>query len=416
MKRASMLLAVIAQLLVLQHAQAYPDRPIKLVVPSPAGSPPDQMARLVSDKMSANLGQPVIVDNRAGGAGGTVGAKSVVTAEPDGHTILLCSTSNLLIAPLIYKDVGYNAGTFVPVARIGDTMEMFAVHPVVPARSVAELVSLAKSRPGVLNFGSAGVGTLPHLEGELLKARAQIDISHIPYRGGNQALTGLLGGEIQILFSTLTQVLPHVRDGRLRALAGSQNGSRASDWTRTSLPRTRSAARPGLTRHTLVLGLAHIRSALRSVSRRYRRASILRVCAITGREQMQQRHAPMRCYSISSSARAISLSEMVSPSALAVVRVMTRGLIVHFFNHAAPGGSAQADRNSADRVPAWMSPKYCIHAAFCSRVIGMPLRSSLFELYSCAMIRTGQRIESDSPSAMKEGPSTIDGATRSTSR
>jgi tripartite-type tricarboxylate transporter receptor subunit TctC len=219
MKRASMLLAVIAQLLVLQHAQAYPDRPIKLVVPSPAGSPPDQMARLVSDKMSANLGQPVIVDNRAGGAGGTVGAKSVVTAEPDGHTILLCSTSNLLIAPLIYKDVGYNAGTFVPVARIGDTMEMLAVHPVVPARSVAELVSLAKSRPGVLNFGSAGVGTLPHLEGELLKARAQIDISHIPYRGGNQALTGLLGGEIQILFSTLTQVLPHVRDGRLRALA-----------------------------------------------------------------------------------------------------------------------------------------------------------------------------------------------------
>jgi hypothetical protein len=98
MKRASMVLAVIAQLLVLQHAQAYPDRPIKLVVPSPAGSPPDQMARLVSDKMSANLGQPVIVDNRAGGAGGTVGAKSVVTAEPDGHTILLCSTSNLLIA------------------------------------------------------------------------------------------------------------------------------------------------------------------------------------------------------------------------------------------------------------------------------------------------------------------------------
>jgi hypothetical protein len=94
----------------------------------------------------------VIVDNRAGGAGGTVGAKSVVTAEPDGHTILLCSTSNLLIAPLIYKDVGYNAGTFVPVARIGDAMEMLAVHPSVPARSVAELVSLAKSRPGRAEF------------------------------------------------------------------------------------------------------------------------------------------------------------------------------------------------------------------------------------------------------------------------
>src|SRR5215475_928350 len=186
-KIVGLLVLLVAQLPALQSAQAFPDRPVKLVVASTAGGPPDIMARLLSDKLAAALGQPVIVENRAPGAGGTIGARTILAAEPDGHTLLLGSTSNLLIAPLIYKNAGYTSGTFTPVARIGDAMEMLAVHPSVPAHSVAELVNLAKSRPGALNFGSAGVGTLPHLEGELLKAHAQIDISHIPYRGGNQA-------------------------------------------------------------------------------------------------------------------------------------------------------------------------------------------------------------------------------------
>jgi tripartite-type tricarboxylate transporter receptor subunit TctC len=129
------------------------------------------------------------------------------------------STSTLLIAPAIYKNAGYHAGTFAPVARIADSSEVLAVHPSVPARSVAELIGVAKSRPDALNYGSAGIGTLPHLEGELLKARAQIEMNHVPYRGGGQALTGLLGGEIQVLFSTLTQMLPYIRDGALRGLA-----------------------------------------------------------------------------------------------------------------------------------------------------------------------------------------------------
>jgi tripartite-type tricarboxylate transporter receptor subunit TctC len=209
---------LIAHLLVFQNAQAFPDRPIKLVVPSPAGGPPDVMARLLSDKMAAILGQPVIVDNR-GGAGGTIGARSVLAAEPDGYTLLMGSTSTLLIAPSIYKNAGYHAGSFAPVARVADSTEVLAVHPSVPASSVAELVGVAKSRPGALNFGSAGVGTLPHIEGELLKARAQIDMNHVPYRGGGLALTGLLGGQVQVLFSTLTQMLPNVRDGRVRGLA-----------------------------------------------------------------------------------------------------------------------------------------------------------------------------------------------------
>lgn len=212
-------IALITHLLVFQTAQAFPDRPIRVIVPTPAGGPPDVMARLLSDKMAAALGQPVIVENRPGGAGGTIGAKFVATAEPDGHTLLMGSTSTLLIAPLIYKNVGYNAGTFAAVAHVSDSTEILAVHPSVPVQSLSELISLAKSQPGTLSYGSAGIGTLPHLEAELLKAHAQIEMGHVPYRGGGQALTGLLGGQVHVLFSTLTQLLPHVREGRLRGLA-----------------------------------------------------------------------------------------------------------------------------------------------------------------------------------------------------
>jgi tripartite-type tricarboxylate transporter receptor subunit TctC len=212
------LVVLAAQLLAMQGAQAFPDRPIKLVVASTPGAPPDVIARLLSDRMAAILGQPVIVDNR-GGAGGTIGARSVATAEPDGYTLLVGSTSTLLVAPSIYKNAGYHAGTFAPVARVADSTEVLAVHPSVLAGSVAELIGLAKSRPDALNYGSAGIGTLPHLEGELLKARARIEMNHVPYRGGGQALTGLLGGQVEVLFSTLTQMLPYIRDGRLRGLA-----------------------------------------------------------------------------------------------------------------------------------------------------------------------------------------------------
>ena len=218
-KTLAVLVALISPLFVFQSAQAYPDRPIKLVVPSPAGGPPDQIARLISDKMAAALGQPVIVENRTGGAGGIIGAKSVASAEPDGYTLFMGSTSSVLIAPLIYRNAGYTAATFAPVARVAETTEMLALHPSVPANSVSELVSLAKSRPGTLSYGSAGVGTLPHLEGEFLKTAAQIEMVHVPYRGGGHALTGLLGGEVQVLFSTLVQILPQVREGRVKGLA-----------------------------------------------------------------------------------------------------------------------------------------------------------------------------------------------------
>jgi tripartite-type tricarboxylate transporter receptor subunit TctC len=208
-----------AQLLIVQSAQAFPDRPVKLVVSSPAGGPPDIMARLLSDKIAAALGQPVVVENRPGGGGGTIAAKSVLAAEPDGYTLMLGSTSSVLIGPLIQKSAGYTADSFTPVAGLAESTEVLAVHPSVAANSVAELVKLAKSQPGKLSYGSAGVGSLPHLEGELLKARAGIEMNHVPYRGGGPAVSDLLGGQIQVMFSALTQLLPNVREGRLRGLA-----------------------------------------------------------------------------------------------------------------------------------------------------------------------------------------------------
>jgi tripartite-type tricarboxylate transporter receptor subunit TctC len=217
-KLITVLVALGAHLLVLPGAQAFPDRPIKLVVASPAGSPPDVMARLLSDKMADTLGQPVIVENRPG-AGGTIGARMVLAAEPDGYTLLMGSTSTLLIAPAAYKNAGYTAAAFTPISRVADTSEVLAVHPSVGVKSVAELVSLAKSKPGALNFASAGNGTLPHIEGELLKASARIDMNHVPYRGGGNALTGLVAGQVQMMFSVLTQMLPYIQEGRLRGLA-----------------------------------------------------------------------------------------------------------------------------------------------------------------------------------------------------
>jgi tripartite-type tricarboxylate transporter receptor subunit TctC len=132
---------------------------------------------------------------------------------------MMGSTSSVLIAPLVNKSAGYDASSFAPVGGISESTEVLTVNPSVPAKSVAELVALAKGQPGTLRYASAGTGSLPHIEGELLKVRAGIDMVHVPYRGGGPALPGLLGGEVQVFFSTLTQLLPFIRDGRLRGLA-----------------------------------------------------------------------------------------------------------------------------------------------------------------------------------------------------
>src|SRR5579863_9936891 len=153
-KIVTILMVCFAQLTIVAGAKAYPDRPIRLIVTSPPGGPPDIMARLLTDEISKAIGQPVIVENRAGGAGGIIGSKFVLAADPDGYTVLMGSTSTLLTAPLIYKDAGYTAASFAPVAGLSETAEVLTVNPSVAAHSVAELVSLAKAQPDALKFGS----------------------------------------------------------------------------------------------------------------------------------------------------------------------------------------------------------------------------------------------------------------------
>jgi len=201
-------------------AQSYPNRLIKLVLPFPAGGPTDGAARLIAEKLSASLGQTVVIENRAGGAGGTVGAKLVATADPDGYTLLFTPPGPLVTAPSIYKTVGYDpVKDFAPVATIFSSPQVLVVNPAVPANSMRELVAYAKANPGKVSYASPGFGTQPHLLGEMLKLATGADIVHVPFRGSAPALTDLLAGQVQVFFDTTTFLLPHVEAGKLRPLA-----------------------------------------------------------------------------------------------------------------------------------------------------------------------------------------------------
>jgi tripartite-type tricarboxylate transporter receptor subunit TctC len=200
-------------------AQTYPSRTVKMIVPFPAGGA-DVMARLIADRMAAALGQPVIVENRPGGAGGTVGARAVATADPDGHTLLFTSPGPLTTSPAIYRNLDYDPiKSFAPVATIASSPFLLVVHPAIPAGSVQELVAHAKANPGKVSFASAGAGTLPHLFGELFKQRTGIEILHVPYRGSAPAITDLLAGQVHLFIDNTRNVLPFIHAGKLRALA-----------------------------------------------------------------------------------------------------------------------------------------------------------------------------------------------------
>jgi tripartite-type tricarboxylate transporter receptor subunit TctC len=199
------------------HAE-YPDKFIKLVVPFPAGGPVDVMARLLAQQLSSTLGQTVIVDNRPG-AGGTLGAKSVAAADPDGYTLLFGTGGSLGISPLIYKTAGYDpVKDFAAVAMVSNSPNVLAVRPEIPAHDVAGLVAHAKANPGKLSYGAV-VGTPPHLMTELFKFITGSDIFFVPYKGAAQALTELLAGQTQVtLLATVVMIAP-VQEGKLRPLA-----------------------------------------------------------------------------------------------------------------------------------------------------------------------------------------------------
>jgi tripartite-type tricarboxylate transporter receptor subunit TctC len=193
---------------------------IKIVAPFPAGGPTDVLARLMADELSTALGQPVMVENRPGGAGGTLGVRVVAGAEPDGYTLLLSNLGSLTITPSIYSTLDYDPiRSFAPIAILTASPMVLVVSPAVPASSMQELVAYAKANPGKINFASPGVGTQPHILGELFKSTAGIDMLHVPYRGAAAAITGLLAGQVQVYFETTTVLLPHIEAGTMRPLA-----------------------------------------------------------------------------------------------------------------------------------------------------------------------------------------------------
>ena len=203
----------------LAGAEAWPSRPVRLVVPFSAGAGiSDILARLVSQHLGAGLGQQVVVDNRPG-AGGNLGAEIVAKAPPDGYTVLLGS-SFLAVNAYLYAQTPFDAlADFVPVSSVAINPLLLVLHPSVPAKSVAELVALAKARPGQLNYGSGGIGSTPFLATELFKAKAGIDLTHVPYKGGAPALADLAAGQLSMMIENMPGTMPFVRGGKMRALA-----------------------------------------------------------------------------------------------------------------------------------------------------------------------------------------------------
>ncbi len=200
-------------------AQAYPTKPIRLIIHFPPGGPTDIVGRAVAQKLTDAWGQQVIVDNRPS-AGGIVGVEAVVRSNPDGHTLLFATGGSMSLAPAFNSRLPYNVFTdLAPVSLVVINPQILVFHPAFPPNSVTELVALAKSRPGTINYASVGPGSPNHLGMEMLKAMAGIDMVHIPYKGTAPALTDLLGGQVSLLFNSMPTVLPHVKGGKLKGIA-----------------------------------------------------------------------------------------------------------------------------------------------------------------------------------------------------
>ena len=201
------------------YAQQYPGRPIRMIVPFPPSGSTDIMARVLAQKLTERLGQQVIVDNR-GGAGGTIGMELAAKAPPDGYTLMMSTSITHTVGVSLYSKLPYNVLTdFAPITMAASVPLLVVVNPSVPARSVKELIALAKARPGQLNYASPGNGTSGHLAAEMFKSMAGVDVVHVPYKGGGPAVMDLIGGQVQMLILSAVATLPHVKSGKLRALA-----------------------------------------------------------------------------------------------------------------------------------------------------------------------------------------------------
>ncbi len=213
------LISLLPSTVAAQQTSDYPRKPIRLVVPFAPGGSTDIVGRVVAGKLSESLGQQMLVDNR-GGAGGNIGAEIVAKSPPDGYTLLFCAVSTLAISASFYPKLSYDvAKDFEPVALVGSVPFVLVVNRSLPVKNVKELIALAKSRPGQLTFGSAGVGSTAHFSGELLKYLAHIDMTHVPYKGNAPAMVDVVSGQIQLMFDFMPSALPHIQAGKVRALA-----------------------------------------------------------------------------------------------------------------------------------------------------------------------------------------------------
>jgi tripartite-type tricarboxylate transporter receptor subunit TctC len=218
-RRLTIIVVALLALTAESAAQNYPERVVRIVNPYPPGGSVDVMARILAQKLSDNLGQQFIVENRAGG-GGNTGSDFVAKAEPDGYTLLFTAPGPLTVNQTLYSKLSFDpAKDFAPIALFATAPIVLIVNPAVPANDVRQLIALAKKEPGKINFASAGNGTTNHLSGELFKSMAQIDIVHVPYRGAGPAMNDLVGGHVQMFFDLMPVVLPQIAAGKVRALA-----------------------------------------------------------------------------------------------------------------------------------------------------------------------------------------------------
>lgn len=198
--------------------EPYPARPIRLILPFPPGGPTDILGRIIAERMTTDLGQPVVIENR-GGAGGNVGAEAAAKSAPDGYTIVLVAPS-LAISPSLYAKLNYDpVRDFAPVSLVGVVPNVMVVNPAVPAKTLGEFIALAKAKPGGMNFGSGGSGTSNHLAGELFNLDAGVKLVHVPYKGVNLAMNDVITGQVQLVVIGVPAALPFIQSGRLRALA-----------------------------------------------------------------------------------------------------------------------------------------------------------------------------------------------------
>src|SRR5688572_15551536 len=195
----------------------YPSKPIRCIVPFPPGGTADIQARMLFEKLAPRLGQQIIIDNR-GGANGSIGMELTARAPADGYTIVLATVGTWVINPYLYK-LSYDVLDFAPIIHVATTPGVLIVHPSLPVKSVKELIALAKRRPGELTYGSAGIGGFGHMSAELFSMMAQVKMSHVPYKGTGPSTVDLLGGHIQMLFNSAVPSVPHVKSGKVRALA-----------------------------------------------------------------------------------------------------------------------------------------------------------------------------------------------------